>query len=198
MKINIVIYKIKFLFALLFFFNFLFSCQPIENLDDIVFDNNLLYKISINAKQKEINNYYEVKFNDTYIDSTLKYPPLLRTHNSIEENISVFGSRNTFTIEIIEASLSKKEQEIENKKIFEEKSEFLYQINLIVNYILSNENNFELAKTTVEVRRTITSSKFISLNEEKIILDQLILNALIDLSKKTDELLNIHMSKYIL
>ena len=89
------IYKIIFPF---FVFIALFSCQPIEILDDVVFDNNLLTKININAEQKYINNIYEINYVDPYIDHSIKYPPLLRINNWLEQNINVFGSQNKLTI----------------------------------------------------------------------------------------------------
>ena len=55
-----------------------------------------------------------------------------------------------------------------------------------------------LATINAETDRTTTSSKFISLSEKERILDTLILEALIDISLKSDELLKTHMSEYLL
>ena len=54
------------------------------------------------------------------------------------------------------------------------------------------------ASINAETERSTTSSKFISLSEKERILDTLILEALIDISLKSDELLKTHMSEYLL
>ena len=46
------ILKIKIIFFILFF---IFSCQPVEVLDEVIFEYNQLSKVSINAKEKLIN-----------------------------------------------------------------------------------------------------------------------------------------------
>ena len=55
-----------------------------------------------------------------------------------------------------------------------------------------------MSTVTVETKRSITSGKFISLMELDRIIDSLILDALTDFAKKTEELIKIHMSGYIL
>ena len=55
-----------------------------------------------------------------------------------------------------------------------------------------------LATIKAENKRTTTSSKFISLNERERILDTLILDALIDISLKSNVLLKTYMSEYLL
>ena len=55
-----------------------------------------------------------------------------------------------------------------------------------------------LATINAETERTTTSGKFISLNEKERILDTLILDALIDISLKSDELLKTHLSEYLI
>ena len=55
-----------------------------------------------------------------------------------------------------------------------------------------------LATIKAETKRTTTSSTFISLNERERILDALILDALIDISSKSNVLLKTHMSEYLL
>ena len=65
-------------------------------------------------------------------------------------------------------------------------------------FALYDDNNFMLATINAETERTTTSSKFISLSEEERILDTLILEALIDISLKSDDLLKTHMSEYLL
>ena len=55
------------------FFFVLLSCQPIEIIEPVVFDNDQLSSISINAKNIEIQQTYEPKFIDPYIDHSLEH-----------------------------------------------------------------------------------------------------------------------------
>ena len=64
--------------------------------------------------------------------------------------------------------------------------------------MLYNDDNQIVATSKTEVNRSTTSSKFISLNERNRILDNMTLESLNDLSKKSVELLKIHMSEYVL
>ena len=89
--------SLKIIIVFFVFFS-LFSCQPIEILDEIIFDNNLLAKININAEQKYINDIYEINYVDPYIDHSITHPPLLRIKNWLDENINIFGSQNKLTI----------------------------------------------------------------------------------------------------
>ena len=56
----------------IFFFLFsIFSCQPIEDFDEIIFDNNILTKITINANKKFINEIYQISYE--YIKASSKF-----------------------------------------------------------------------------------------------------------------------------
>ena len=187
--------KIKIIFFLLFF---IFSCQPVEMLDEVIFEYNQLSKISINAKEKLINEVYEINYVDPYIDYSIKKPPVLRLKDWISQNISIFGSQNKLIINIVDASLKKTERENKNKKKYQEKTEFFYEIHFLIEFELYDDNNFTLATINAETERSTTSSKFISLSEKERILDTLILEALTDISLKSDELLKTHMSEYLL
>ena len=189
------ILKIKIIFFILFF---IFSCQPVEVLDEVIFEYNHLPKISINAKEKLINEVYEINYVDLYIDHSLKNPPISRLKEWISQNISIFGSQNNLIINIVDASLKKTERENKNKKKYQKKTEFFYEIYFLIEFELYDDNNFMLATINAETERTTTSSKFISLSEKERILDTLILDALIDISLKSDELLKTHMSEYLL
>ena len=189
------ILKIKIIFFILFF---IFSCQPVEVLDEVIFEYNQLPKISINAKEKLINEVYKINYVDPYIDHSIKNPPILRLKDWIFQNISIFGSQNKLIINIVDASLKKTERENKNKKKYQEKTEFFYEIHFLIEFELYDDNNFMLATINAETKRTTTSSKFISLNEKERILDTLILDALIDISLKSDELLKTYMSEYLL
>ena len=187
------ILKIKIIFFILFF---IFSCHPVEVLDEVIFEYNQLPKISINAKEKLIKEVYEINYVDPYIDHSIKNPPILRLKDWISQNISIFGSQNKLIINIINASLKKTERE--NKKKNQDKTEFFYEIHFLIEFELYDDNNFTLSTINAEAERTTTSSKFISLSEQELILDTLILDALIDVSLKSDELLKTHMSEYLL
>ena len=189
------ILKIKIVFFILLF---VFSCQPLEEPDNIVFEYNQLTQIGINAKEKLINEVYEINYVDPYIDHSINNPPIARLNNWISQNISIFGSHNKLIIKIIDASLKRIERENKSKEKYQEKTEFFYEIHFLVEFELYDDNNFLLANIKAETERTTTSSKFISLNEKEIILDTLILDALIDISLKSDELFKAHMSEYLL
>ena len=187
--------KIKIVFFILFL---VLSCQPLEVLDEVIFEYNQLPKISINAKEKLINEVYEINYVDPYIDHSIKSPPILRLKDWISQNISIFGSQNKLIINIVDASLKKTERENKNKKKYQEKTEFFYEIHFLIEFALYDDNDFMLATINAEIERTTTSGKFISLNEEERILDTLIFDALTDISLKSDELLRTHMSEYLL
>ena len=176
----------------------LLSCQPNKVLQDIKFDYNSLSKININANNIAINNKYDVIYEEPYIENSLKTPPSLRINNWLDKNINVFGTRNTLIINILDASIKRLEKENDNNKKYEQKVIYYYEIYLSIEFILLDDSESILSTTNVEAKRSTTSSKFISLNEKQNILDKLTLESLIDLSNKTDELLNLHMSDYIL
>ena len=189
--------SLKIIIVFFVFFS-LFSCQPIEILDEIIFDNNLLAKININAEQKYINDIYEINYVDPYIDHSIKYPPLLRINNWLEQNINVFGSQNKLTINIIDASLISNERKNESKKKYEKKTEFYYEMRYMLEFVLQDDYDLILATTIVEAKHSTTSGKFISLNEKESIVDTLILETLIDVSLKSKELLKKHMFEFML
>ena len=130
------ILKIKIIFFILFF---IFSCQPVEVLDEVIFEYNQLPKISINAKEKLINEVYEINYVDPYIDHSIKNPPILRLKDWISQNISIFGSQNKLIINIVDASLKKTEKENKNKKKYQEKTEFFYEIHFLIKFELYDE-----------------------------------------------------------
>ena len=195
-KLNInKLFKIIFLF---FVFTPLFSCQPVEILDEVIFDNNLLTKININAEHKYINDIYEINYVDPYIDHSIKHTPLSRIKNWLDQNINIFGTQNKLTINIIDASLTRIERKNDSKKKYEENTEFFYEMHYMLEFLLLDDNDLILATTIVEAKHSTTSGKFISLNEKKNIVDTLILDTLIDVSLKSDELLKKHMFEFML
>ena len=57
---------------------FIISCQPVEKLDSIVFDNNQFTKFDIVSSNIEINQIFEKKFSDPYIGHILEIDPAER------------------------------------------------------------------------------------------------------------------------
>jgi len=174
------------------------SCNKVEVLDEIVFDYNQLPKFVFSAEQIKVKETYETKFSDPFIDYSLPKPPKEYLKSWIESNFAIIGTENTLIINIIDSSLKKSEVANVNANTYEEKTVFLFEINYLAEYILYDDSNTILSTTTVGTKRSVTSGKFISLMESDRIIDSLILEALIDFTKKTEELIKIHMSGYIL
>ena len=185
-------------FILLIFLFAVSSCNKIEILDEIVFDYDQLPKIVFSAEQKKVKETYETKFSDPFIDYSLPKPPKEYLKSWIESNFAIIGTENKLMINIIDSSLTKSEVANANAKKYEEKTIYLFEINYLAEYILYDDSNAILSSTTVETKRSITSGKFISLMESDRIIESLILDALTDFAKKTEELIKIHMSGYIL
>ena len=113
-------------------------------------------KFNVVAEQKTINNLYELKYDEKYIDGSLTNPPLLRLNNWLNENFIIFGNENTFVINILDASIAKIERENSNKKKYEGKNEFFYELSFVVEYVLYSDNKIILATTKVQTNRTTT------------------------------------------
>ena len=176
----------------------LFSCHPVEILDDVVFNYDQLPKIVISAEQKKIIELYESKFTEPYIDHSLENSPKEYLINWFEKNLDIIGTENSFIINILDASLKKSEVSNTSPKKYEEKTIFLFELSFLVEFILFDDSKFVLANSIVEAKRTTTSGKFISLMESERIIDNLILDCLIDFSKKSEELIQIHMNSFVL
>ena len=176
----------------------LFSCHPVAILDDVVFNYDQLPKIAISAEQKKIIELYESKFIEPYIDHSLENPPKEYLINWFEKNLNIIGTENSFVMNILDASLKKSEVPNINKKKYGEKTIFLFELSFLVEFILYDDSKFVLANSIVEAKRTTTSGKFISLLESERIIDTLILDCLNDFSKKSEELIQIHLNNFIL
>ena len=194
------IFKIKFFLTIFFCFFILLSCQKKLVIKEVVFDNSSLEKININSANKEIIISYNSSFEEPYIEHVMNISPTDRVVSWLENNIYTFGTLNKLVIDVQDASISQKEidGEIEVAGIIKKQKEYLYEIFFKIEFILYDESNQVLAKTNTKVLHTKTSDTFISINEKESILDNLTLSALQDLSRKTYELLKIHMSDYIL
>ena len=192
--------KTSFIFIVIISLLVLSSCQNTQLLEDVVFDNSLLNKITVNAENKEINASYETTFDEPFIDHVMETLPTTRIISWLENNISNFGTENKLVIDIQNAAIARKDinSKINVAGIVKKQNEYLYELNLEVFFILYNDSSQILATTKTEVLHSTTSSKFISLNEREQILDNLTKDALKELSNKSVELLKLHMSEYIL
>ncbi len=192
--------KIPLIFFIFICLSVFSSCQNTQLIEDVVFDNALLNKISINAENKEINVTYKTIVNEPFIDHVMETLPRTRISSWLENNITNFGTENKLVIDIKNASITRKDinSEVKVAGIVKKNDEYLYELNLEVFFILYNDSSQILATTKTEVFRSTTSSKFISLNQRNQILDNLTKEALKDLSNKSFELLQLHMSEYIL
>ena len=140
------------------------------------------------------------KYNINFVDHVMVTSPTARVISWLENNINNFGTMNKIAIDIQKASITRKEivSKVEVKGIIKKQNEYLYEIIFEILYFLYNDSNQILATTKAEVFRSTTSSQFISLNERNLILDNITLEALRDLSNKSVELLKVHMSEYVL
>ena len=190
-------YRLIFFICNFFLLSFLFSCQKTEFVDDVVFDNKLLESHSFNAEIKEVNNLYNVIFDEPFIDHVMKITPYQRIEKWIDENLLTFGTSNKLLINVHEASIKKIEltEDEDSKKIIKNK-EFIYEVTMIVEFELYNDQNNILASTNVRINRTTTSIEFISIAERNRLLDTITLEALKDLNSKSSELLEKHFSQY--
>ena len=116
----------KNLIFLLFFSLVVFSCQPIEKNDQIVFDNNQFTYFKILSTTIEIEDLFDNKISDPYIGHTLKTSPSQRVINWVNDNFKAIGNENLFYIKILDATLTKKEFENKDAKNFDEKYNYIY------------------------------------------------------------------------
>ena len=190
--------NISFKLYLVLLFLILISCQSVEILDKATLDYDNLPKITINAEKKIFKNLYEPQYIDPYIDHSLVNSPTDYLSKWINNNLIVFGTENKLEINIVEASLKKYEIENIDKKKYKEKIIFMFEINFLVEFLLYDGSSFLLSSSIVESKNTTTSGKFISLHENEKIIETLIIDSLIDFSKKSQELFKMHFDGYIL
>ena len=186
-------FKNKFLLILFF----VISCQPVEIINPVEIDNSQLENISINAKEIVINDKYNSIFSEENIEDQISNPPIKIINSWIKENIKYFGNQNKFVINILDASIFKKEIENLNAKKYEEKSIFQYEVFFLVEYELYDDEDYLLANTTVESSRSTTSQKYISLNETEIIINDLMFMSLKDFVNESKTMTKIYMSEYL-
>ena len=190
----------KYIIITIFSFFIFSSCQKNIILEDIVFDNSILEKININAEKKEIKVSYEASFDEPFIDHVMETSPTNRIKSWIDSNVNTFGTMNRLVIDIQKSSIVRKdiENEIKVAGVAKKQDDYLYELNFEIHFLLYNESDEIISSAKSNIVRSITSNKFISLNERNHILDDLTLNSLKDLSKKSYEMINKYMKDYIL
>ena len=186
--------KLFLVFAILF----IYSCQTIEKVDSIVFDNQQLSKFDISSNTIEIKEVFEKKFSDPYIGHTLEVDPSERVINWVNDNFNNIGKENIFVISIIDASLLQTEFENTQAKNFDEKINYKYELFYLIEFNLLDDSRNLIATTLVETSRSTTSGLYISINEKENIINDLIYQSLKDLTLESNILLKQYMSDYIL
>lgn len=184
--------------SLILFSLFILSCQTIEFVEPIEIDYSKFNKISISAKEIFINIDYNSAFSEENIEDQLDKSPLEIVSSWNKKNIKNIGNENKFYINIIDASISKKEIENIDAKKYEEKTIFQYQVFFLIEYNLYDNSDFLLANTTVESTRSTTSQKYISLNETELIINELLINTLKDFTIEAKSQLTTYMNQYII
>ena len=183
--------------SLILIFLIVLSCQPVEILKPIEIDTSQLDNISINSKDIEINKKYNPVFSQDNIEEQIKKSPIdiiVEWHN---KNILKIGNQNKLVINILDASITKKEIENVDAKKYGEKTIFKYELFFLVEYELYDDSGFLEANTTVETSRSTTSQKYISLNEVELIINDLLFKAMKDYINEAKNQLSIYMGDYL-
>ena len=188
----------KKLTIILFFLITSISCQPIEKINQVVFDNSQFAYFNILSNSIEIKEIFEIKFSEPYIGHTLKVNPSERLINWINDNFKAIGNENIFNITILDASITQLKFENKEAKNFDEKNNYKYELFYLIEFNLFDNSKNLAASVLVETSRSTTSGIYISLEEKEKIIEDLIYQSLVDVSKETKELLTNYMSNYIL
>ena len=186
-----------FKFKIILILIFIISCQPIEIIDPVKFDYSNFEKIYIDAKEVSINDKYQSIFSEDNIEDQIENPPINLIKGWINKNVRTFGNENKLVIDIIDASILRKEIENKNANKYEEKLIYKYEVFFLIEYKLLDNSNYILANTTVESVRSTTSQKYISLNESELIINDLLYSSLKDFTNETKSLIDLYMGKYI-
>ena len=182
----------------IFLFIIIISCQPIERIDEVVFDNSQLSKFQILSNNVEVKTIFEKKISDPYIGHTLKVETSQRIKNWVNDNFKPIGNENKFEVVILDASIIKTEFENKDAKNFDEKKNYKYELFYLIEFNLYDDSDNLAASTLVEVNRSTTSGLYISLQEREKIIDDLVYLSLVDLSLESHKLIKKYMSDYIL
>ncbi len=193
-NIKFIMKKLFLLFSILF----IFSCQPVEQLDSIVFDNQQLSKFDVFSKTIEIKEIFEKKFSNPYIGHTLEVDPSQRITSWVNDNFKSVGNENIFIVSILDASLLQTQFENTQAKNFDEKINYKYELLYLIEFNLLDDSRNLIATTLVETSRSTTSGIYISIKEKENIINDLIYQSLKDLTLESEKLLKKFMNEYIL
>ena len=180
----------------LFLLLFILACEPVEIISPLEYDISKLAIISINSNKIKVNSDYNPVFSEFNIEDQLKNPPILLIQNWLKQNIRSFGNQNEFVINILDASITKKEIDNLEAKKYEEKTIYLYEVFFLVEYELYDDSGYLLANTTVESSRSTTSHKFISLNETELIINDVINKSFLDFTNESKSMIQLYMQEY--
>jgi len=183
---------------ILFIFLFALSCQPIERINSVVFDNNQFSKFDILSASIKITNIFEKKISYPYIGHTLEVDPSQRIINWVNDNFRAIGNENIFTVTILDASLTQTEFENNEAKNFDEKTNYKYELFYLIEFNLYDDSRNLVASTLVENSRSTTSGLFISIQERENIINDLVYQGLNDISNESKLLLIKYMDDFIL
>ncbi len=186
-------FKISITLILIFFI----SCQPVELLEPVNIDTSKLEKISINSKEVNVDIKYNPIFSENNLEDRISNPPIKLINKWIKENISNFGKENKFSINVIDASILRNEIKNNDAKKFEEKNIYKYDVFILVEYELYDDNNFLIANASVEIIRSTTSQKYISINESELIINNLVNESLKDFAYESKLTLKNYMNEYL-
>ena len=128
----------------------------------------------------------------------MKVSPSQRIVNWVNDNFDALGNENNFKVNIIDATLTKTQFENNKAKNFDEKNNYKYEIFFLVEFNLFDDSNNLVSSTLVETTRSTTSGLYISIQEKENIINDLIYQALFDLSTESNYLLRKYMSDFIL
>ena len=173
-------FKISITLILIFFI----SCQPVELLEPVNIDTTKLEKISINSKEVNVDIKYNPIFSENNIEDRTSNPPIKLINKWIKENISNFG-KNKFSINVIDASILRNEIKNNDAKNLR-KNIYKYDVFILVEYELYDDNNFLIANASVEIIRSTTSQKYISINESELIINNLVNESLKDFAYESN------------
>jgi len=179
-------------------FAFIISCQPIEQIEEVVFDNSQLSKINILSKDIEVKTTFEKKITDPYIGHTLRIEPSQRIANWINDNFKAIGNENKLEVVILDSSLLKTAFENKDTKNFDEKKNYKYELFYLIEFNLYDDSNNLVASTLVETIRSTTSGVYISIQNTEKVIDDLVYLSLLDLSLESNKLLKQYMSDFLL
>jgi len=175
-----------------------YSCQPIEKIEQVVFDNNQFSQFNILTDSIEIIEIFDKKISKPYIGHTLIVSPSQRIVNWVNDNFSAIGNENKFNVTILDASLTQIQFENKEAKNFDEKNHYKYELFYLVEFNLYDDFNNLIASTLVETSRSTTSGAYISIQEKEHIINDLVYLSLTDLSKESEKLIKKFMFDFII